>query len=166
MVIVNSGVMVMARVPVVGYEGLYEVSDDGHVFSMRRNSNVSLCYTRVADGGCVVELTKDGVCLKHRVHRLVALAFIDNQKNSDYVQHIDCDKTNNKASNLKWKNSNYKKLKVCATDIATGNKRFFRTVNSTERHGFNVMAVRNCCSGRCKSYAGYKWDYIESSSVN
>lgn len=36
------------------------------------------------------------------IHRLVAFAYIHNPEGKDYVNHIDCDKSNNRASNLEW----------------------------------------------------------------
>ena len=36
------------------------------------------------------------------VHRLVALAFIPNPDNKQFVDHIDTNKLNNNASNLRW----------------------------------------------------------------
>ena len=37
-----------------------------------------------------------------RVHRLVAAAFVQNPRGMDIVNHIDCDRSNNDASNLEW----------------------------------------------------------------
>lgn len=61
---------------VVGYEGLYEVSDQGRVRSLKFGKTRILKYGKAGAGYLVVNLCKDG---KHKlmyVHRLVAEAFI------------------------------------------------------------------------------------------
>lgn len=101
--------------PVVGYEGLYEVSNWGRVRSLNR-------ITHYVDGrvrtffGCVmvanwhnkiqvyqVGLTKDRVRRGHIVHRLVMLAFKPNVNSSSLeVNHLDHNRGNNYLYNLEW----------------------------------------------------------------
>lgn len=51
------------------------------------------------DGGyCKIAFNKHS----HYVHRLVAIAFLDNPLNKETVNHIDGDKSNNNLSNLEW----------------------------------------------------------------
>lgn len=36
------------------------------------------------------------------VHRIIAQLFVDNPENKPFVNHLDCNRSNNKASNLEW----------------------------------------------------------------
>lgn len=83
-----------------GYEGLYQVSNYGNIYSIRKKRNYTLS---VGTNGYVnVTLTKNGKKLYTSVHQLVAQAFIQNPDNKPCVGHLDCDRTNNKAENLYW----------------------------------------------------------------
>ena len=97
---------------VKGYEGLYQVSNLGNVRSLDRRVKHSVYgYMNVkgktlsqhSDGEYLkVKLSKDGKMKTHKVHRLVATAFIDNPNELPAVNHIDCDKFNNSVDNLEW----------------------------------------------------------------
>jgi len=99
---------------VVGYEGLYKVSNLGRVKALERKiikqdgtirdiRKEIILKIHISDYGyCRVMLSKNGVQNNYRVHRLVAIAFIENPKNKPQVNHIDHDKTNNKVENLEW----------------------------------------------------------------
>jgi hypothetical protein len=84
--------------PVVGYEGLYEVSNCGHV---RRTCNKRL-KTQVnhKQGYLVVYLSENNRTHGYLVHRLVAEAFIGPLASLIEVNHIDGVKTNNNVTNL------------------------------------------------------------------
>ena len=99
---------------VVGYEGLYEVSDSGTVRSvphyvMRSNGRkffVKETYLkpdRQKKGYLRVKLTDaNGVEHFPLVHRLVAEAFIPIPKNKPFINHIDAQTDNNSVDNLEW----------------------------------------------------------------
>lgn len=100
--------------PVVGYEGLYEVSNTGRVRSLDRyDSNnhflkgriLKLCADK--DGYLNVGLSLGNKVKKYKVHRLVAEAFIPNPYNLPQVNHRDEDKTNNRVENLEMCNAKY-----------------------------------------------------------
>jgi len=97
------------------YEGLYEVSSLGRVKSMvkvksgKRPSRGFYCgKERIMNPGdngkgyLFVNLSKNKKSNRYYVHRLVAENFIKNDERKRCVNHKDCDKSNNKLSNLEW----------------------------------------------------------------
>ena len=99
--------------PIVGFEGLYEVSNTGQV----RNCRGKLLRPGLNHNGylkCV--LCKKGKTKTIYIHRLVAQAFLPNPDNLPQVNHKDEDKTNNSVDNLEWCNSKYNVNYGCAQD--------------------------------------------------
>ena len=100
---------------VVGYEGLYQVSNLGRVKSLGFDKwHKGRILKQSFDGKgnyLFVGLHKDGETKQKNVHRLVAETFIPNPNNLPCVNHINEIKTDNKATNLEWctveYNSNY-----------------------------------------------------------
>lgn len=95
---------------VVGYEGLYEVSNFGRVYSLPKTwqckgekvirGNEGMIRKQVMTKGYLrVSLVDRKGC---SVHRAVAMAFIPNPHNKPHIDHIDGNKSNNIASNLRW----------------------------------------------------------------
>lgn len=93
--------------PVVGYEGIYEVSDLGRVRSLPRRlvPNMRLMTLMEAGGGHLrVCLSRgDGTWVLRYVHALVAEAWHGPRPTARHeVCHNDGDPKNNVASNLRW----------------------------------------------------------------
>ena len=65
--------------PVVGYEGLYEISNSGQVRGIKRNGILKQHVNH--KGYRMVGLTKWNVKKRYTTHRLVAIAFIPNPEN-------------------------------------------------------------------------------------
>jgi len=84
-----------------GQEGRYAISNFGRVWSYRKKNNIPKFLKKdIRNGYYAVKLGKYGK--KMSIHRLVALAFIDNPENKEYVNHIDGNKLNNHIDNLEW----------------------------------------------------------------
>lgn len=98
--------------PIKGFEGLYEVSNQGRIKSLNRtvfdeNGRIRLLKGKLLklndkNGYNVVNLYKNGVMKKPRVHRLVAEAFIPNPENKPEIDHINTIRNDNRVENLMW----------------------------------------------------------------
>lgn len=99
--------------PVKGYEGLYEVSNEGRVKSLDKVITEKTGMKKRMAGRIMkpagfgkytgVVLCKDGDQTKQYIHRLVAMNFLETPTPERYfVNHKDLDKNNNHTSNLEW----------------------------------------------------------------
>ena len=101
---------------IVGYEGLYQISDHGNVLALERTvinkKGKAQRYPakllkfdliqRSHTNYLIVTLCKNHSTKRFLVHRLVALHFVDNPFEKPHVNHIDNCGTNNHYSNLEW----------------------------------------------------------------
>lgn len=159
--------------PVVGYEGLYEVSDLGRVKSldrviMRKNGRPITVKGKIKEPTkwnydydyLEVKLSKNGVDKTIFVHQLVAKTFIPNPNGCDVVHHIDRNQKNNRVDNLEWMTKpehdalhyvEYSK-RVDQIDCITGEILYqFASTQEVERElGYDHRSISQCCNG------GYK----------
>ena len=85
--------------PVENYEN-YFISNFGNVKNNKTNKIMKQCNHR--QGYKKIGLTKNGNRKMFLIHRLVALAFLENPDNKPKVDHIDENKANNNVKNLRW----------------------------------------------------------------
>lgn len=104
----------------------YQVSDAGRIRTARSGR---LKSTFVESGYPHVHLWRNGQRERHRIHRLVALAFIPNPQNLPIVSHVDGDSMNAAAHNLSW---------ASARDNAADRTRH-RGPNTGERNHYSVL---------------------------
>lgn len=100
--------------PITGYEGLYEVSDQGRVRSLprvvkrphTRDYTTKLRIIKGVPGNThrhlKVGLIKDGVLRSYWVHRLVAEAFLPDRTGGPFVLHTNDVPNDNRVANLRW----------------------------------------------------------------
>ena len=171
---------------IIGYEGIYQVSNKGNVFSIermvqgRKRGGITLKPKYRRDGYLQVGLYKNGKMKNKLIHRLVLEAFVENPNNLPEVNHKDENKTNNDLSNLEWCSGRYNvnygtrnerlSKKVRAVNVETGEVVEFNSTQEAERKGYSSGGVSLACRGDYKNsngkligdghlYRGYKWSY-------
>lgn len=158
------------------YEGLYKISEYGDVISTKRRGNTSkspvLAGSVDNHGYKQVTLSKNGKTKTHKVHKLVAIAFVPNPRGYAEINHKDENKLNNSANNLEWCTRAYNvaygtrtertqraviqfslDLKYIATHKGVGEAS--RAIGARTCGG-----ISNCCKGKSRTAYGYIWRYL------
>ena len=173
---------------VLGYEGLYKVSNYGKVLSVKRGIILKQWMVR---GYLYVPLNKNGRQKNVRVNRIVARAFVENQSGYDCVDHINGDRADNRANNLRWctylqnsnnpitrenlskakKGENNPFYKVFGKDHCSSKQvkqfsldgtfiRLWACAADVSRElGIQFSNISRCCHGRSNSAGGYIWEF-------
>lgn len=88
--------------PIVGYEGLYEVSDLGRVKSLARTTTKGGIRNQfISNNGYLRVPLTNLKTKKYLVHRIVLSTFLPIEENKE-VDHINHIKTDNRFENLRW----------------------------------------------------------------
>jgi len=86
---------------VIGYEGIYIVSDQGRIKSLKKGGD-RLLKNRISLGYNTCILYKNGKSKTLKVHRLVSQSFIPNPENKPFVNHKNGVRNDNRVENLEW----------------------------------------------------------------
>ena len=149
---------------IIGYEGLYKVSNLGNVYSIKSKRLLKLGTD--SKGRKNVVLYNNGNAYNVRVHRLVAKAFIPNPSSLPMINHKDENPSNNIVSNLEWcsnkynsKYSSYKKHKMvkCVelNKIYSSIQEAAKVFSTTES---NISLAANKYN---KTACGYTWEVVK-----
>lgn len=164
-----------------GYEGLYQVSNQGNIKSFvkstKHQNQSHLLKQHVNNSGYFyVQLYIDKGKRKHfLVHKLVAMAFLENPNNYPCVNHKDENKLNNCVDNLEYCTYQYNNAYGTAKIRTFTSKSkpvqqltldgiWLATYHSPETAAklLNVSrtAIIDCCNGKKDFSFGYKWQYV------
>lgn len=154
---------------VSGYEGRYIVSTLGHIKNVKRNK--LLKPTIDSKGYSNVKLYMNNIQSKtHKVHRLVASAFLSNPDNKPQINHKDENRTNDRVDNLEWCTNKYNcnygnHSKHLSKPILQFDKNgnYIRKWNGASEAGkalnICIQSIQKCCKLKRFSAGGYVWKY-------
>lgn len=157
-----------------GFEGLYQISNQGRVMSFCCKNNRN-GYVRKAvpdkDGYMTILLKKDGKYYGKKVHRLVAEAFIENPEKYEQINHKDENKANNVVDNLEWCSCLYNQLyhdkykKSCKAIIQIDKEghevaRFNSIDEASRKTGILSSCISAVLHQKRKTTGGFKWVFL------
>lgn len=165
-----------------GYEGLYQVSNLGRVWSVKRKERGRTFGGKLHSirtdrrGRCSIQLSREGKQEYMSLPRLVATYFVENPdpQTMTEVNHKDEDPSNNRADNLEWCSHGYncrygtrisriKEAQNMAVLQYTLDGQFVAEYASMHiaatAIGKDAGHICNCCQGNRKWAYGYFWRY-------
>ena len=160
--------------PIVGYEGIYEVSSEGRVKRVKDGANNILKPYPNKKGYLGVDLCDCGRRWSAKIHRLIALTFIPNPMGYLEINHIDENKSNNSVRNLEWCTRQYNvkygtgakrgidqlKKVVCQYNYSGVLIRKWSSAKEAGREiGKDSACIVRCCNGVMKTYQNSIWLY-------
>ena len=183
--------------PQEGFEDRYEVSNLGRIRSKDRDVALGTNYGVVRhfeerilkgvmtpSGYYVVNMYLKTKMHRYLIHRMVAMAFLDNPQQKPYVNHKDGNKTNNYLDNLEWATPSENTLHAWETGLIN---RYERKRGGISHNALPVVkigpegeiierypscrdaaiangirsrsVITTCLKGKTKTAGGYRWAY-------
>jgi hypothetical protein len=165
----------------------YDISNFGNIMNNKTGKSLKLS---IKSGYYNISLTNNNIHKTFKVHRLVALAFIENPENKSEVNHKDKNKLNNHFTNLEWMTRRENNIHRCeGIKISCNkNKPLFRMDKDTneilEKYNSIELAgswafqnghtktihngrnsIGNCLNGLSQIAYKFKWKYEENNEL-
>lgn len=149
---------------VIGYEGIYEVSNHGRVRTHTNKTTFTKKHgirhwkqrylkDKTPNGRDVrVTLWKNGKAKDYLVHRLVGFAFIPTIKGKNCINHIDGNPKNNHVENLEWCNHLENNIHAFETGLMKTNMKVKLTNHLGIEYEFISMSRASEFLGRNHGY--------------
>lgn len=185
--------------PVVGYEWRYEVSNLWRVKSIgyyvrkwrwwdnqKIYKSKFLTPNKWKRGYYTIKLPKKWKRVTSTLHRIIAIAFIQNPENKPHINHIDWNKLNNCVENLEWcthtenmshlfnilwykpkqdifKNTVKRTSKKVIWYIWNSSFIFLSMSDAYRKTWVSISWISRCCSWKIRKSWGYFWSYYVKS---
>ena len=158
-----------------GYEGKYQVSTLGRVWSVKTQRYLKQREDK--DGYLMVTLyAVNGKAKTEKVHRLVAIAFLNNADHKPQVNHKDENKQNNAVNNLQWvtgsENVNYGTRNTRASKALSKkiyceelNQVFNSQSEAAEALNLQQALISAVCTGKQKTTGGYHFSFVGGDAI-
>lgn len=125
-------------IDIIGYEELYKINNEGNIWSVRFKK---ILKGRIHTHGYLrVCLCKENITKDFYIHRLVAQHFLPNPNNYLIIDHLDNNKKNNLASNLRWTTSSENNRNIKVKKLSSVNE---RNISITRDNTFQVRFKSN-----------------------
>jgi len=180
-----------------GYEGMYSISTNGNVKSLariKRNGRYNCYYDEriLRPGRRKLGYLQVTLCKERQkqfsVHRLVAIAFLDNPDSKPEVNHNDSNPSNPRLNNLCWMTSSENQLyayrfgfqvpplnmlgkfgvkhhasrKINQLDMNGNFMRLFYGASEAMREtGIQASNIKKCLRGERFCAGGFSWEYAK-----
>lgn len=164
-----------------GYEGYYQVSDEGQVRRIKKDGTYRMLKNKEGSKYYTVDLCKKGTRKGANVHRLVAETFLGKPEGRMEVNHKDGNKKNNRLENLEWvtPRQNFEHAinelkhfpwgkpakRVKAIDPETNEVvAEFQSLADAAKAVGKISArssITLVCQGYQNTAYGYKWEYVD-----
>jgi len=175
---------------IIGYEGLYQISNKGNVKSLNYNKTKKekILKPLYKEGYYRISLHNNITIKWYSIHKLVAIAFIPNPENKPEINHINGIRNDNIVTNLEWctrsentlhsfrvlKNSPNKTMLGMKGVLCPNSTKVLQlTINNKEIKIWNSIIeaskelkinhrnISACCLGKRNSAGKYKWKHVK-----